>query len=118
MADANFSPTPAYLYRAIVLRWIDGDTVDLSVDLGFSIQSRQRFRVTGVDAPERGQAGYAEATAFMQRMAPPGRSLVVASTKADKYGRYLAVLHLGDGTTLNKRLLDSGLAKSYDGGAR
>jgi micrococcal nuclease len=108
---------PPYKYHAVVLRWIDGDTADLSVDLGFSVWIKQRFRLAGIDTPERGKPGYLEATEFSKQMAPPGTGVLVESTEKDKYGRYLAKLYVGN-TTVNQLLLDHKHAKPYFGGPR
>ena len=46
---------PAYLYRAVVVRVVDGDTIDVDIDLGFYVWIRkQRIRLIGIDAPETG----------------------------------------------------------------
>ena len=49
----------------------------------------QRFRLIGVDAPERGQPGFNEAKALAERIAPIGSGLLFESMKSDKYGRWL-----------------------------
>lgn len=46
-----------YEYRASVIRVIDGDTVDLRIDLGFEVGLNMRVRLAGIDAPERGKTG-------------------------------------------------------------
>lgn len=68
-----------YTYRATIDRWIDGDTVDMLVDLGFRITTHQRFRLIGVDTPERGQAGYVEARQVAESVYPPGETVVVST---------------------------------------
>lgn len=108
---------PLYFYNAIVLRWIDGDTVDLSVDLGFNVWIKERFRLAGIDTPERGKPGYMEATEFVKQLASSGTRVVVESNLKDKYGRYLATIYIGD-TTINQELLTSKYAKAYFGGTR
>lgn len=110
---------PAYTYTATVVRHVDGDTVDLSVDVGFRITVTDRFRLYGVDTPERGQPGHHEATAHNERVAPVGSVVTVHTLKAgDKYGRWLAVLFLPDGSTLNRRIVDEGLGVRYLGGTK
>lgn len=81
-----------YQYRATVVRWIDGDTVDLDVDLGFHVITRQRFRLLGVDTPERGEPGYGEARQCAESVLPTGAVVTVETIKTDKYGRWLADL--------------------------
>jgi micrococcal nuclease len=108
-----------YEYKAIVDRWIDGDTVDLKVDLGFYMTAAIRFRLTGIDTPERGRPGAKEAHELASSMAPAGATVWVMTDKADKYGRWLANVFVTPmGRTVNQALLDAGLAKLYFGGTK
>lgn len=103
-----------YTYNAVVERWVDGDTVDLRVDLGFTVWVKQRFRLEGIDTPERGMLLWHEATQRARSLAPEGSSIRVKSTKTDKYGRYLGTLFVGgQEKTINEILLEEGLAKVY-----
>lgn len=106
-----------YTYKAVVLRWVDGDTVELRVDLGFKLWMECTFRLSGIDTPERGKTNYKEATEFASTMAPPHSELIIRTHKADKYGRWLAELFVGP-ESVNVALVASGLAVVYDGGAR
>ena len=82
-----------YQYRATVERWVDGDTVDLIVDLGFNMTTKQRFRLLDIDTPERGQVNYDVARRCAESIHPAGSSLEITSIKSvDKYGRYLVKL--------------------------
>jgi micrococcal nuclease len=109
---------PLYTYAAVVVRWVDGDTVDLVVDLGFRMQTKDRFRLSGIDTPERGQPNYHEATTFMETLASPGTPVTIKTFgETEKYGRWLADIYAGD-LNLNEAILRTGLAKPYDGGAR
>lgn len=111
MSHAN---GPAYTYAAIVDRWIDGDTVDLRVDVGFRITIEDRFRLIGIDTPERGRPGYREATARAEELAPPGTVITVKTQpEPGKYGRWLGEIILPDGTTVNDRLVAEGHAAPY-----
>jgi micrococcal nuclease len=94
----------SYIYRAELIRVVDGYTVDLIIDLGFDTSRHERFRLYGIDAPEmRTEAGKA-AKAWLWEALQPLEAIYVQtiqlSTKAkrDKYGRFLAVLYsdLGD----------------------
>jgi micrococcal nuclease len=93
-----------YIYKAELIRVIDGDTVDLIVDLGFDTSRKERFRLYGVDAPEMRTEAGKEAKAWLWEALQPLEAIyaqtIQLSTKAkrDKYGRFLAVLYgdLGD----------------------
>lgn len=84
-----------YTYKVTVLRWIDGDTVRVSVDLGFGISYVTDCRLLGVDTPERGQPLYKEATLKSESIYPVGSEIIVTTHKGnDKYGRWLIDLPL------------------------
>jgi micrococcal nuclease len=93
-----------YIYKAELIRVVDGDTVDLIIDLGFDTSRKERFRLYGIDAPELRTAAGKAAKAWLMSVLQPLGSIYVQtiqlSTKAkrDKYGRFLAVLYseLGD----------------------
>lgn len=81
-----------YQYSAIVNRWIDGDTVDLIVDLGFNIKIKERFRIVDLDTSERGEESYQEAIVLAETIMPIGSEHLVETVKKDKYGRWLVKL--------------------------
>jgi micrococcal nuclease len=80
-------------YRINVIRVVDGDTVDADVDAGFYLTLRVRFRILGVDTPERGQPGWSEATAFTREWVFAHPQLRAATAKTDSFGRWLADLY-------------------------
>ena len=91
-----------YIYKAELIRVVDGDTVDLIIDLGFDTSRRERFRLYGIDAPEmrtkEGKAAKAwleDAFLFRKPLEAIYVQTIQLSTKAkrDKYGRFLAVLY-------------------------
>jgi micrococcal nuclease len=86
------APTQAYVYNARVLRVVDGDTFDANVDLGFRLRSVVRFRLLGVDCPERKtptrDAG--EMAKSFTRSYIDGADVLIRTEKADVFGRYLA----------------------------
>jgi micrococcal nuclease len=108
-----------YEYGAKVLRVIDGDTLDLEIDLGFEIRIRERIRLIGIDTPETyGAKASPEgklATAFTKSWVDGHANFHLSSTKynqREKYGRVLGVLYRdGDTVSLNDALLNSGNAK-------
>ena len=83
---------PSYEYRMTIERWVDGDTFDATVDLGFYTHQRLRFRLLGVDTPERGQPNFDAARELCEEFYPVGSSFVARSAKAGKYGRWLVAL--------------------------
>lgn len=119
-----FEPLPApdftaHTLPATVVRWVDGDTVYLDVALPFGLTGRYDFRLFGIDTPERGFRGWAEATGLANHLAPAGSQVAVRTFKdQDKYGRYLAVVGAPGGLTVNDELVLAGLAGLYTGGPR
>lgn len=104
----------AYRYRVVEVRKVvDGDTVDLVLDLGFHLTATLRFRLLGVDAPERGQPGSLEATEFARGWLAGGGDLTAFTRKADSFGRWLVDVHREDGTSLAAALLDAGHGTPY-----
>lgn len=111
-----------YKYQATIKRWVDGDTVDVDIDLGFGlIYSNQRLRLYGIDAWESRTRDLDEkekglaATAFVNEMAPVGTQVTIITYKEGKYGRILAEVFLDEDTNLNKLLTEKGHAERYEG---
>ena len=109
-----------YHYAATVLRVVDADTIDVVIDLGFSVSTHQRLRVDGIDAPEMatpaGKLARARVVELLDQAG--GRQVQVATQKVEKYGRYLASVALPDGRDLAAVLVSEGHAKPYFGGKR
>lgn len=110
-------------YRVKEVKVIDGDTVDLTLDLGFYAYTQQRFRLDGLNTPEMNskdpseRVKAAEVKNFVIRVVGAATCIEVTSTRTEKYGRWLAELWL-DGVSLNNLLLGKGLAIPYSGGSR
>jgi micrococcal nuclease len=109
---------PFYQYRATITRIIDGDTVDAICDLGFRINRNDRFRLYGINTPERGRKGSVEATAYLTSMIPVGASVLIRSHKpetmtVDSFGRWVAEIFLPDGTNVNDAMIEAGHAVSF-----
>ena len=104
-----------YTYEASVERVVDGDTIIAKIDLGFGNQCREYLRFRGIDAPEIDTPEGKKARGFVVGELAKGDYVILTSTKADKYGRYLADVFYGseDGEFLNQKLLDEGLALHY-----
>ena len=106
--DAEPAPGPAGSRTATVTKISDGDTVRLS-GLG-------RVRLIGVDTPEvhgRAECFGAEASAFVERLLPPGARVRyrLGTEERDRYGRALAYVWLRDGRFLNRLLVVRGYAQ-------
>jgi micrococcal nuclease len=88
-----------YIYKAELIRVVDGDTVELMIDQGFSNFTKQTMRLYGIDAPEMRTAAGKAAKTWLWEAIQPLEAIYVQtiqlSTKAkrDKYGRFLAVLY-------------------------
>ena len=88
-----------YIYKASLIRVVDGDTVDLIIDLGFDTSRHERFRLYGIDAPELNTLAGKAAKTWLREALQPLEAIYVQTiqletkTKRDKYGRFLAVLY-------------------------
>lgn len=102
-----------YQYTAVIDRVIDGDTAVMVVDLGFYTYMKLHLRFYGVDTPERGQPGWTEATNFVKAFFATNPEVTINCYGMDKYGRWLSEIVDPSGGTLNKHLVDTGLAKVY-----
>lgn len=113
-----------YTYEATLQRAVDGDTVDLNIDLGFDVVTRQRFRMLGINAPElhsKDADEKARGRAALEHLQGLLVGPLVAFTRKDakeKYGRYLVTLTNGAGVNVNEAMVQAGHAKHYDGGKR
>ena len=94
-----------FTYQAKLFEVIDGDTVDLLIDLGFGVHVKERCRLYGIDAPEMPTAQGQAAKAYLESLIGAATGELFVATrkmarkpkeKTDKYGRYLAVLYKGD----------------------
>ena len=103
-------------------RIIDGDTVDVEIDLGFGITLSHRVRLKDIDAAETRTKDLKEkaegllAKEWLEKeLSKPGE-WIIETTKDDKYGRILGTLYLiGEPVTVNERMLNDGIARPYLG---
>lgn len=104
-----------YTYNAELLNVVDGDTIDVKIDLGFDICINIRVRLLGIDTPEIRTKNLVEKTKGMEAkrfvekaFADNGNKCVVQTLKdkKGKYGRYLAIIIVG-GKSLNQMLIDN-----------
>lgn len=122
-----------YNFRVIEInKVLDGDTIDVTIDLGFDLYKKERVRVAGVDTPEKRTRDLEEkalgidATNWLKEKlegAILGDDDLVIRTElvggVGKYGRLLGWLYIGDGTvSLNEQMIEEGYAFPYDGGTK
>ncbi|NQU84889.1 MAG: thermonuclease family protein [Mariniphaga sp.] len=113
-----------YEYKAKLDRVIDGDTIDVIIDLGFKMTTNQRVRFLDIDTDEihsvkhdteEYKRGLITKKFVEKRFAENGNEFIVRTRKGritGKYGRYLCEIVLGDNTmTLNEQLNKEGYAK-------
>ena len=115
-----------YEYRVKkVLKIVDGDTIDVDIDLGFDISYSQRVRLAGIDTPEsrttdkKEKALGLEVKERLKKAIDAARSIVIKTEKPDsseKYGRILGWVFLdGNTVSINQTLIDEGYAWGYMG---
>jgi len=121
-----------YIFKAKVVRVIDGDTIDIDIPMGFGItKTKQRCRSHGIDTPEsrintrrqperiREKEMGLEGKARMKVLC--GKEVYIESLdggKLDKYGRLLINLYTLDGINISATLINEGLAIKYSGGRK
>ena len=104
---------------------VDGDTIDVEIDLGFDISIFKRVRLAGIDTPESRTSDKYEKTlgleskAYLKQRLSAAKTIVIKTEKPDsseKYGRVLGWLFLDeDKTSFNEAMIASGYAWSYLG---
>ena len=111
---------------------LDGDTIDVTIDLGFDLYKKERVRVAGVDTPEKRTRDLEEkalgidATNWLKEKlegAISGDDELAVRTELvggmGKYGRLLGWLYIGDAElSLNEQMIAEGYAWEYDGGTK
>ena len=111
---------------------MDGDTIDVTIDLGFDLFKKERVRVAGVDTPEKRTRNLEEkelgidATNWLKKELEDvlaGDDELIIRTElvggVGKYGRLLGWLYVGDETvSLNEQMIEQGYAHAYDGGTK
>ena len=113
-----------YVIKEIV-RVVDGDTVDVLIDLGFGLCKKERVRVAGIDAPEsRTRDLYEkklglEAKDWLKEHLYSGDELIIKTEKEGKYGRIIGWLFTEKfSSSINEIMVDKGYAWTYDGGKK
>ena len=113
-----------YEYTITIDRVVDGDTVDIWIDLGFDVRIFERVRMSGIDTPESRTRDLREkkfgkiATARVMELLPVGESFTAVSSSYDargKFGRAMMDFELPEGKMLCQTLIDEHLAVPYHG---
>lgn len=114
VALAAAPKAPDREYPCEVLRVIDGDTLEVRLDLGLNVTLTDPARLYGVDCPELPTDQGKAAKAFAERWVSErdGFMLRAKGKGRDKFGRLLGTI-TSDGESLNAALLESGHAKRY-----
>jgi len=104
---------------------VDGDTIDVLIDLGFDILFSSRVRLAGIDTPEsrtkdlREKALGLESKEYLKKALKDAKSVVIKTEKMDsseKYGRILGWIYVNDDTvSLNDMMINDGYAWGYLG---
>ena len=111
---------------------LDGDTIDVTIDLGFDLYKKERVRIAGVDTPEKRTRDLEEkalgidATNWLKEKLDStiaGDDELTIRTElvggVGKYGRLLGWLYIGDSElSLNEKMITEGYAWAYDGGTK
>ena len=122
-----------YNFRVVEInRVLDGDTIDVTIDLGFDLYKKERVRIAGVDTPEKRTRNLEEkalgidATNWLKEKLEStlsGDDQLSIRTElvggVGKYGRLLGWLYVGDeDVSLNEQMITEGYAWAYDGGTK
>jgi micrococcal nuclease len=107
---------------------VDGDTIDVDIDLGFNISYSQRVRLAGIDTPESRTTDKFEKTLgleskeYLKEKLKDVKDLVIKTQKPDsseKYGRILGWLFINNSTkSVNEQMIEDGYAWNYMGEAK
>jgi micrococcal nuclease len=104
---------------------VDGDTIDVVIDLGFDIMFASRVRLAGIDTPESRTTDKAEkilgleSKEYLKKQLKDAKSVVIKTEKmnsSEKYGRILGWIYVnGDTVSLNDKMINDGYAWGYLG---
>ena len=104
---------------------VDGDTIDVDIDLGFDVSFSQRVRLAGIDTPESRTSDKFEKTLgieakeYLKKKLKDAKDVVIKTEKPDsseKYGRILGWLYVdGDTVSVNDHMIEDGYAWGYMG---
>ena len=111
-----------------VYKVVDGDTIDVDIDLGFNVSYFQRVRLAGIDTPESRTTDLREkelglqSKEWLKKKLDGAENIIIKTQKPDsteKYGRILGWLFVDDAEkSVNETLIASGYAWEYGGGTK
>jgi micrococcal nuclease len=111
-----------YEYNCKIVRVVDGDTIDVDIDLGFSHWiHNESIRLYGIDTPEcrtrdaEEKAAGLLAKEFVEDALHVGGTYTLTTKEKGKFGRYLGVIFISDKTSINAALVQERLAVPYFG---
>ena len=119
-----------YNYKCQLVKVVDGDTIDVDIDLGFDVWLRnQRVRLHGIDTPESRTRNLEEkargllSKQYIVDRCPVGSSIMIESLDRGKFGRILGNIwesgqDANPDTSINKRMIADGFAVEYYGGSK
>jgi micrococcal nuclease len=109
-----------YEYNVVdVVKFVDGDTLDVIIDLGFHITRKERIRLADIDVPELNSSNEAErkissdAKLFVMNWILKQKNLKIKTIKDDKYGRLVGIIYGNNNECLNDILIEEGYAWKY-----
>jgi len=113
-----------YYYGVEILRVVDGDTVDVRIDLGFDVWHKCRVRLMGINAPESRTRdkeekvkGLAAKAWLTEQLSNEEHPCELQSHGKGKFGRILGEFFI-NGININQSMVDNGHAVEYFGGKR
>ena len=111
-----------FTYNCRIARIVDGDTLDVDIDLGFGIwKTNERIRLWQIDTPECRTKDKEEkkygliAKNFVEEHLPVGKIFELQTLEKDKFGRYLGAVFVRNRLSINDMLLKANLAVKYVG---
>ena len=128
----EIKPFDKYIYRAKLVRVVDGDTIDALIDVGFDIWIKKRIRYSGIDTWESRTRDLEEKAKGLEAKARNKELLMEVSSKpgyfrlksfgVGKYGRVLGEIYIQDTNKnticINNQLINEGHAYIYEGGKK
>ena len=122
--NVQHSRVEPFVYRATLVKVVDGDTIDVTLDLGFDVLlHNQRVRLAGIDTPEsrtrnleEKKLGLAAKERLKEILAE--HKFKIQSLGKGKYGRILGIPHTEDGQDICQLLIEEGHARVYHGGTK